>query len=864
MLQPGKRVLMVLRNNCVMQSVSPEARLEDEYPSGYFHIFDVGDDSIKGWWPYFVDITDLPENWLELDEFADLRKLIRVTNDDVHTFDVVYTDDIAAQRRAAEGRMVCEEGRFITPEDAGQPVCVVSTDFLAMSGLKVGDSITLDLGNYLSEQYAPLGAVAVTRGRQNTEYMRQEFTIVGAWRDLNEGQHVFKDRFWCWSNNAIFVPTSFLPECRNMDGHEFKPSEVSFVIDNAEEIIPFMRECLPIVEEMGLSYVFSDGGWSQFGEELIQSRTIALVKLLVFGGAAVFALALTVWLFIGRKKREYAIYRALGMPEQGASMQLYVPFLVLGGVAAIIGAVATRVFSLRQIAEAQADAMTDAAMHTPAGPGLYILGTVGFLLVLAAFAWGGILLIRRKSVLELLSGDGVRRQERVRNAYGLSDPLADGPSSGASRQLPPGEARGAHRSPVPPQRLPSLGGRWYGASHGSAVTDEGHYHLGGSRSTRWGGRYLRRLLGRNLGRSALSLLLAALLAFAFGLVTILRGIYAETYQNVEVKGVLSGGISYSRARNIAESGYVRDPYYECILQDGMIEMDSATFVLTNRLNYQVTEPILWLEGWDEETAMNSKEKVLVMYASHAKQFGIELGDMVRLNEAEWWQHVINMGFDPLKPGETVMDRRDARRPFFQVVGVIQSNRQDKTVYLPIEVHSQLMFMISKFELNIAEYTLADYHRAAEFKEYMREQLDQSWSSVQFTMDTSYADRMYKIHRLIESLYPLAVAAALLLGGVLPGLIVLHGSKEISILRALGVRAKDCVVLYTLSQVLCALAGLVLGIAAVLVALRPELSEVIVPFAIYLAAHLAACALGSGIFAWLCARKRVLEQLQAKE
>ena len=55
-----------------------------------------------------------------------------------------------------------------------------------------------------------------------------------------------------------------------------------------------------------------------------------------------------------------------------------------------------------------------------------------------------------------------------------------------------------------------------------------------------------------------------------------------------------------------------------------------------------------------------------------------------------------------------------------------------------------------------------------------------------------------------------------------------------------------------------------GIAAVIVALRPELSGVIVPYAIYLAAHLAACALGSGVFAWLCARKRVLEQLQSKE
>ena len=150
-----------------------------------------------------------------------------------------------------------------------------------------------------------------------------------------------------------------------------------------------MEECLPILDEMGISYVFSDGGWSAVGPDLMQARSIALVKLLVFSGAVMFALVLTVWLFIGRKKREYAIYRALGMPVREASMQLYVPFLMLGAVSAVIGAIAARVFSLRQLTRAQAEAMTEAAMHTPAGPGLYILGTVGFLLVLAALAWGG-------------------------------------------------------------------------------------------------------------------------------------------------------------------------------------------------------------------------------------------------------------------------------------------------------------------------------------------------------------------------------------------------------------------------------------------------------------------------------------------
>ena len=861
-LQPGHKYLMVLRNNCVEQSIGTTLEYLEEYSdvTGFGqHLFHTGDDSLIGWWPYFVDITDLPDNWIEANEFADLRELIRVTNDDVHTFDVVYGDDMAAQRRVAEGRMVCEEGRFITPADAGRPVCVVSTDFLEMSGLKVGDSITLDLGNYLSEQYAPLGAVAVTRGRQNTEYTTQTFTIIGSWRDLNEGKQVFRDRFWCWSNNAIFVPSAFLPECRNAEGHEFKPSEISFVVENAEEIIPFMEECLPILDEMGLSYVFSDGGWSTVGPDLMQARSIALVKLLVFGGAAVFALVLTVWLFIGRKKREYAIYRALGMPKRGASMRLYIPFLALGVVAAIIGSIAARVFSLRQLSQAQAEAMEAVAMHTPAGPGLYILGTLGFLLVLAAFAWGGILLIRRKSVLELLQGEGNRRRERIAQASSPESPSSVSRLAGdGGCHLPPGEGRALSSAVVPPQRLASLGGSWREA------TDEGPNALGGSRSRNWGGRYLRRLLGRNLGRSALSLLLAALLAFAFGLVTVLRGIYAVAYQNIEVKPVISGGLGYDRAVKIAESGYVRDPYYEYISQVGQIEMEPATVVLTNRLDKWVTDPVEWLPGWDENVFAGSDEKVLVMYAAHAKKFGISLGDKVRVNESDWYTNLTAMGLDPLKPGETALERRDARRPFFRVVGIIESNVENETVFISTEARWSVQFLVPKLELDIAEYTLIDYHQAATFTDYVKSQLDRNQSAAKFTMDTSYADRIYKIHRLIESLYPLAVAAALLLGGVLPGLIVLHGSREISILRALGVRARDCVILYTLSQVLCALAGLVLGIAAVLVALRPELGEVIVPFAIYLAAHLAACALGSGVFAWLCARKRVLEQLQAKE
>ena len=110
----------------------------------------------------------------------------------------------------------------------------------------------------------------------------------------------------------------------------------------------------------------------------------------------------------------------------------------------------------------------------------------------------------------------------------------------------------------------------------------------------WGGRYLRRLLGRDPGRSLLSLLLAGLLTFAFGTLTVLRGIYGTLYQNVEVKADFTGGLSYVRARKIAESGFVRDPWYEILVSGGQLEMTLETdVILTNRLDKRVSDAVEW-------------------------------------------------------------------------------------------------------------------------------------------------------------------------------------------------------------------------------------------------------------------------------
>ena len=378
----------------------------------------------------------------------------------------------------------------------------------------------------------------------------------------------------------------------------------------------------------------------------------------------------------------------------------------------------------------------------------------------------------------------------------------------------------------------------------------------------WSSRYLSRLLGRNLGRSILSLLLAALLALAFGLVTVLRGMYAELYKNVEVQGTFAP-ISYERALRVGASPYVLRPEYSYVAQGVQVELDGYVFAevqFTNRMEESVT----WAEGWDEEAFFQATNAVCVLSAAYGESLGKGLGDRLRVNEQDWLSN-LSKGGSPFREGETLLELRDRRRPFVTIVGLYGSPQEEHRIYVPAEAYQALNCLYTgDFVLDFAEYTLADYSLAEEFREYAKGILDGMKTEAAFHMDTSYADRVYEMHRLLETLYPITVAAALLLGGVLPGLMVLHVSRELSILRALGVRTGRCTGLYTLAQVLCAALGLVLGLALALTLRKADPGAVLRPFALYLAAHLAACALGSGIFAWLCARKHVLAQLQAKE
>ena len=383
---------------------------------------------------------------------------------------------------------------------------------------------------------------------------------------------------------------------------------------------------------------------------------------------------------------------------------------------------------------------------------------------------------------------------------------------------------------------------------------------------KWGGRYLWRLLRRVPVRSVLSILLAALLAFAFGLLTVLRGVYAEAYQNVDVRAVFFGGLPYSTAQKLESCGMLKDPGYEYADLNCLVEDHGTTLYFISDLSRCAAGEVEWLDGWDEDAFNASAEAVCVMSAGTAGAKGFCLGDSIQVEEKDFRSKVEQEigGFFTMEDHEKYLTIRAERRPKLKIVGLLRSESADNTEYIPITAWSHFRWLSSQLILDVATYSLLDYHQSEAFTAYAKDVLSHVQNLVKLELDTSYADRIYRIYRLLETLYPLTIAAALLLGSVLPGLTVLHSSKEISILRALGVKVRGCVGVYVLTQMLCALFGLLLGMALMFLVRRPEPETVLRPCARYLAAHLCACGLGSGIFACLSAGKHVLTQLQAKD
>jgi hypothetical protein len=255
--------------------------------------------------------------------------------------------------------------------------------------------------------------------------------------------------------------------------------------------------------------------------------------------------------------------------------------------------------------------------------------------------------------------------------------------------------------------------------------------------------------------------------------------------------------------------------------------------------------------------------------------GVELGDTVRFHNntllglmikgtfgilmdtsSPEWNNMVDY-FDPTL---------DIRSVFYTVVGRA-SGVPMNAVYVPVTkgLVPVLLFEGDVF-MDYVECTLVSPQNAEEFGRFAQSKIEPVVGDMSspFVMDMSEADNLHQTINLLNTLYPIAIAAAVIMSGLFPGLIIMQSDREASIMRVLGTTKRRTRVMLIAEQSALCLLGQLCAAALLFAINGASIAEHTAALGIAAIALLAGCIAGALVCAVIVTRRRILELLQVKE
>ena len=288
----------------------------------------------NGIWLYRVDKELVPKGGTKPED------VVSMAEDNLHGFDLVFTEDMGWIWRVMQGELRCVQGRMIEETDAGSWVCVVSERFLQENGLTLGDSLLFRVGDKLCSQFAPIGAIAYTTTQYPRRWTEEAFEIIGTFADTDNGSWTADEFAYAYSESTVFVPLSALPETIYRSSARYTPAELTLLPaggDTLERKLGWMEE---IVAPMGLRCVMDDRGWPDIAAGIdaedvgLRAKTLPILAVAVLGLAAA-CLGLLLW-----ARRNCAVLILTGAPKKRVLARTLIFPLVLLWTAAGVGSAA--------------------------------------------------------------------------------------------------------------------------------------------------------------------------------------------------------------------------------------------------------------------------------------------------------------------------------------------------------------------------------------------------------------------------------------------------------------------------------------------------------------------------------------------
>lgn len=393
-------------------------------------------------------------------------------------------------------------------------------------------------------------------------------------------------------------------------------------------------------------------------------------------------------------------------------------------------------------------------------------------------------------------------------------------------------------------------------------------------------RYIFLHIRRSAWKSVLALALATLMLCAVGQLVLMQRSYGDLFRSTSVTARISIGISLSSAVRLAGSELTKNPYYEAT---GKVDANFQTvgFAFTNNISRYTGEEasITYADGYDE-TCMDQLGNVIIVEEPFFVRQELELGDTIPITFPGLYDELKSNyveRFMYMNPGSDLTEEEIIALNYHQITqDVLRLADRFKVVGVvafPSETYNGIVFSPGIYEpriigmpalVDMAEYTIADNERIGEFSETCKKIIGGSNISSNVIIDTAKIENIQNTRRLLGSLYPMAAAAALLIGGFLSCLMILQSSKDAAIMRVLGATKRKVRAILSLEQLLLSVAGSAIGAFVMLLLRKAKIAAISRDLTLFASLYAAIILATAAACSVLVTRRSALELLQTKE
>lgn len=333
-------------------------------------------------------------------EMASIKNRIDILNENLHTLGIIATADMSAMPLMQEAAhfYFLKEGRLLNHQDDldGNKVIVMPDCLAEERGLKLGDEIQLTFRPLKDTYYGHIRDGVDTALWRSYATYQDTYKIVGI-VGFTQG-----------CAYSAYIPTGSLRPGFTSDTQKQFRDEAgySFVLNSSRSQTQFTQEYQDSLAALGISLTFLDNNGAAYWAAVDPIRSSSAADVLIFGGLMIAALIMAIFLYLMQRKRDYAISRALGVPQKQANRQLTLPLLLIGGLGIVAGGLPAWNSALDQAKANLSSLPTPAGVSPSADLNPFFLAGICLVifLLLTAFSWMGVLLLSRKPVFELLQG----------------------------------------------------------------------------------------------------------------------------------------------------------------------------------------------------------------------------------------------------------------------------------------------------------------------------------------------------------------------------------------------------------------------------------------------------------------------------